>query len=117
MKPFAYVNAANEKEAIAALGPDRGRFLPLAGGMDLLGLMKDYVAQPDRLLGLSPLKDQQLAGLVMMGEQMLTLGICSLFLMLLASVSIFLFETASSSSCFFNFSVLAILSLSEITSG
>jgi putative membrane protein len=39
-----------------------------------------YVAQPVRLLGLSPLKDQQLAGLVMMGEQMLTLGICAIFL-------------------------------------
>jgi putative membrane protein len=39
-----------------------------------------YAAQPVRLLGLSPLKDQQLAGLVMMGEQMLTLGICALFL-------------------------------------
>ena len=50
MKPFAYVNAASEKDAIAALGPERGKFLPLAGGMDLLALMKDYVAQPDRLV-------------------------------------------------------------------
>jgi cytochrome c oxidase assembly factor CtaG len=33
-----------------------------------------YAAQPDRLLGLSPLGDQRLAGLVMMGEQLLTLG-------------------------------------------
>jgi cytochrome c oxidase assembly factor CtaG len=39
-----------------------------------------YAAQPVRLLGLTPLKDQQLAGLVMMGEQMLTLGICAIFL-------------------------------------
>ena len=39
-----------------------------------------YVEQPVRLLGLTPLKDQQLAGLVMMGEQMLTLGICAVFL-------------------------------------
>jgi putative membrane protein len=39
-----------------------------------------YAAQPDRLLGLSALKDQQFAGLVMMGEQMLTLGTCSIFL-------------------------------------
>lgn len=55
MKPFAYVNAANEKEAIAALGPDRGKFLPLAGGMDLLALMKDFVAQPDRLVNVKNL--------------------------------------------------------------
>ena len=33
-----------------------------------------YAEQPDRLLGLSPLEDQRLAGLVMMGEQLLTLG-------------------------------------------
>ena len=55
MKPFAYVNAANEKEAVAALGTERGRFLPLAGGMDLLALMKDYVAQPDRLVNVKGL--------------------------------------------------------------
>ncbi len=55
MKAFAYVNAANEKEAIAALGPDRGKFLPLAGGMDLLALMKDYVLQPDRLVNVKNL--------------------------------------------------------------
>jgi xanthine dehydrogenase YagS FAD-binding subunit len=55
VKPFAYVNAANEKEAIAALGPDRGKFLPIAGGMDLLALMKDYVAQPDRLVNVKNL--------------------------------------------------------------
>ena len=55
MKPFAYVNAAGEKEAIAALGPERGKFLPIAGGMDLLALMKDYVAQPDRLVNVKGL--------------------------------------------------------------
>ena len=55
MKAFAYVNAANEKEALAALGPDRGRILPLAGGMDLLALMKDYIAQPDRVVNVKNL--------------------------------------------------------------
>ena len=55
MKPFAYVNAASEKDAIAALGPERGKFLPLAGGMDLLALMKDYIAQPDRLVNVKGL--------------------------------------------------------------
>jgi putative membrane protein len=33
-----------------------------------------YAEQPRRLLGLSPLADQRLAGLVMMAEQLLTLG-------------------------------------------
>jgi xanthine dehydrogenase YagS FAD-binding subunit len=55
VKPFAYVNASGEKEAIAALGPDRGRILPIAGGMDLLALMKDYVATPERLVNVKTL--------------------------------------------------------------
>ena len=55
MKAFAYVNAANEKEAIAALGTERGKVLPLAGGMDLLAMMKDYIAQPDRLVNVKNL--------------------------------------------------------------
>ena len=55
MKAFAYVNAANETEAIAALGAQRGRSLPIAGGLDLLGLMKDYVAQPERIVNVKRL--------------------------------------------------------------
>jgi xanthine dehydrogenase YagS FAD-binding subunit len=55
VKAFAYVNAANEKEAVAALGTERGKFLPLAGGMDLLAMMKDYIAQPDRLVNVKNL--------------------------------------------------------------
>jgi cytochrome c oxidase assembly factor CtaG len=35
-----------------------------------------YAAQPDRLFGISPLTDQRLAGVVMVVEQLLTLGIC-----------------------------------------
>jgi putative membrane protein len=37
-------------------------------------LYGSYADQPERLLGLSPLEDQRLAGLVMMVEQLLTLG-------------------------------------------
>src|SRR6266516_3352346 len=55
MRSFSYVNAANEKEVIAALGTERGRILPLAGGMDLLALMKDYIAQPDRIVNVKNL--------------------------------------------------------------
>jgi xanthine dehydrogenase YagS FAD-binding subunit len=55
VKAFAYVNAANEKEAIAALGTERGKILPLAGVMDLLAMMKDYIAQPDRLVNVKNL--------------------------------------------------------------
>ena len=55
MKAFAYVNAANEQEAVAALSSERGRFLPIAGGMDLLGSMKDFIVTPDRLVNVKNL--------------------------------------------------------------
>lgn len=62
MKAFAYVNATNEKEALAALAnAERGRLLPMAGGMDLLGLMKDYIVSPDRVVSIRNL-DQTIAG-------------------------------------------------------
>lgn len=55
MKAFAYVNAADEKQAVAALSPERGKVMPIAGGMDLLGLMKDYIAQPETLVNVKAL--------------------------------------------------------------
>jgi xanthine dehydrogenase YagS FAD-binding subunit len=56
LKAFAYVNATNEKEAVAALtGATRGRLLPMAGGMDLLGLMKDYIISPERVVSIKNL--------------------------------------------------------------
>jgi xanthine dehydrogenase YagS FAD-binding subunit len=62
LKAFAYVNPANEKEAVAALSTDRGRFLPMAGGMDLLGLMKDYIVSPERIVNLKNLDATIAAG-------------------------------------------------------
>jgi xanthine dehydrogenase YagS FAD-binding subunit len=55
LKAFAYVNAANERDAVAALSAERGRFLPIAGGMDLLGLMKDFIVSPERLVNVKNL--------------------------------------------------------------
>lgn len=40
-----------------------------------------YAAQDERLLGLSPVTDQRLAGVVMMVEQVVTLGACAAFLL------------------------------------
>jgi len=61
VKSFAYVNPANEKEAVAALGPDLGKIIPLAGGQDLLARMKDYVAEPDRLVNVKNALDATIA--------------------------------------------------------
>ena len=44
-------------------------------------LFSTYVEQPVRLLGLSPLTDQKLAGVVMMVEQMLTVGVAFVLLL------------------------------------
>jgi xanthine dehydrogenase YagS FAD-binding subunit len=55
VKAFAYVKAAGEKQAVAALAAPGGKALPMGGGMDLIGLMKDYVAQPDRVVSVKEL--------------------------------------------------------------
>jgi xanthine dehydrogenase YagS FAD-binding subunit len=55
VKAFAYVNPKSEREALSALGTVRGRVLPIAGGMDLLALMKDYIAEPERLVNVKGL--------------------------------------------------------------
>jgi xanthine dehydrogenase YagS FAD-binding subunit len=52
VKAFAYVNPSNEKEAVAALSPQIEQSMPIGGGQDLLARMKDYVAQPDRIVNI-----------------------------------------------------------------
>src|SRR5262249_4047587 len=60
VKAFAYVNATSEKEAAAALRTD-GVALPIAGGMDLLARMKDYVTQADRIVNVKKALDATIA--------------------------------------------------------
>jgi xanthine dehydrogenase YagS FAD-binding subunit len=55
MKPFAYVNPANEKDAVAALSPEYEKALPIGGGQDLIARMKDYITQPDRVVNVKNL--------------------------------------------------------------
>jgi xanthine dehydrogenase YagS FAD-binding subunit len=52
VKAFAYVDAKNEKEAVAALKFIGGVAMPLAGGQDLLARMKDYVTTADRIVNI-----------------------------------------------------------------
>ena len=60
MKAFAYVNPANEKEAVASLKAD-GLALPIAGGMDLVARMKDYVTVPVRVVNVKNALDATIA--------------------------------------------------------
>ena len=62
MKAFAYVNPANEKDAVAALRFD-GVAMPLAGGQDLLARMKDYIAEPDRIVNVNGALDATITAL------------------------------------------------------
>jgi xanthine dehydrogenase YagS FAD-binding subunit len=55
LKQFVYVEAANDAEVIAALTPDRNRVMPIAGGVDLLALMKDFIVSPERLVNVKHL--------------------------------------------------------------
>jgi xanthine dehydrogenase YagS FAD-binding subunit len=57
VKPFSYVNPANEREAVRALGTERDKVMPLAGGQDLLARLKDYVALPDRVVNVKSALD------------------------------------------------------------
>ena len=52
MKAFAYVNPANEKEAVASLSAQPEQAMPIGGGQDLLARMKDYITQPDRIVNI-----------------------------------------------------------------
>jgi xanthine dehydrogenase YagS FAD-binding subunit len=57
VKAFSYVNARNEREAVNALSSEPDKVMPLAGGQDLLALLKDYIAQPDRVVNVKAALD------------------------------------------------------------
>jgi xanthine dehydrogenase YagS FAD-binding subunit len=57
MKAFEYVNARDLKHASTLLGNDPGRAKVIAGGIDLLGEMKEYIIEPDRLVNLKTVKN------------------------------------------------------------
>ena len=57
MKAFEYANPTTEKDAVAALRIDGRIALPLAGGMDLIARMKDFVTEPDRIVNVKNVLD------------------------------------------------------------
>ena len=54
MKPFAYTRAANQQAAIQSIAPENSKFL--AGGTNLIDLMKENVEQPSRLVDINRLE-------------------------------------------------------------
>jgi len=57
MQAFAYANPASLKEALRLLGNEWGQADVLAGGTDLLGLMKDHIHTPERVVNIKGIKE------------------------------------------------------------
>lgn len=55
MKPFEYAHPTTLKQAVDLLGSDGSEVI--AGGTDLLSLMKDFVVQPTRLVSLAGVRE------------------------------------------------------------
>jgi xanthine dehydrogenase YagS FAD-binding subunit len=56
MRPFEYVSPKTEAQAFSLLGPSWGEAEILAGGTDLLALMKDDVIRPKRLVNIKSIE-------------------------------------------------------------
>lgn len=59
MRPFEYVSPTSKAQALSLLGTSWGNTEVLAGGTDLLALMKDDVVTPKRLVNIKEIKDLQ----------------------------------------------------------
>ena len=59
MRAFEYANPTSVQEAVRLLGSSAGESAVLAGGTDLLSLMKDYVVTPGRLVNIKSIEDLQ----------------------------------------------------------
>jgi xanthine dehydrogenase YagS FAD-binding subunit len=57
MRPFEYVSPSSRTQAISLLGATWGNTEVLAGGTDLLALMKDDVVAPKRLINIKEIAD------------------------------------------------------------
>jgi xanthine dehydrogenase YagS FAD-binding subunit len=59
MRPFEYVSPNNKAQAVSLLAATWGKTEILAGGTDLLALMKDDVVSPRRLINIKEINDLQ----------------------------------------------------------
>jgi len=57
MQKFEYASPTTKEQAVALLGKEWGETEVLAGGTDLISLMKDYLATPKRVINLKSIKD------------------------------------------------------------
>src|SRR6185436_18046007 len=57
MQPFEYANPTTVQEAVGQLGSQWGEADVLAGGTDLISLMKEYIATPKRVVNIKNIKE------------------------------------------------------------
>ena len=57
MHPFEYANPSTTQEAVGLLGSRWGETDVLAGGTDLISLMKEHLATPNRLVNIKNIKE------------------------------------------------------------
>ena len=57
MQPFEYSNPSTTKEAVDLLGSSWGETEVLAGGTDLISLMKEYLVTPKRVVNIKNIKE------------------------------------------------------------
>ena len=62
MEAFEYAHAASLKDALGLLGSEWGHTEILAGGTDLLSLMKNRVSTPKRVVNIKGIKDLEAVG-------------------------------------------------------
>lgn len=59
MKAFEYTRPTTKEQAVQALGASWGEAEVLAGGTDLLSLLKDYISTPKRVVDIKGVKELQ----------------------------------------------------------
>jgi len=57
MRAFDYASPTTKEQAVALLGAKWGETEVLAGGMDLLSLMKDHITEPKRIVNIKEIKE------------------------------------------------------------
>src|SRR5438105_9731374 len=57
MQPFEYTNPTTVQEAVGMLGSRWGEADVLAGGTDLISLMKEYLSTPKRVVNIKNIKE------------------------------------------------------------
>jgi xanthine dehydrogenase YagS FAD-binding subunit len=57
MRAFEYASPATKEQAVALLGTKWGESEILAGGMDLLSMMKDYLTEPRRIVNIKGIQE------------------------------------------------------------